>query len=105
LTLVNRRAWGAFFWRGPEQASPTLIQIIASRPVPRLRFPVQEREAPTMSKTRSKHPTPKDGKGKLMHKATKYGKSGHDIRDALSAEPERLYREDFLPPKAWHNDT
>lgn len=58
-----------------------------------------------MSRTRSKYPAPKDGKGKLTHKVPKHGKSRDDIREELTAEPERLYREDFLPPRSWHNDT
>lgn len=58
-----------------------------------------------MSKARSISPVPKDGKGKLMHKPQKHGKSKHDIRAELAAEPGRMYREDFLPPRSWHNDT
>jgi hypothetical protein len=82
-----------------------LIQIIAARAAPRLGFLLQKQEAPVMSKTRTRRPAPKDGKGKLMHKAPKHGKSRLEVRDALTVEPERLYREDFLPPRSWHNDT
>lgn len=57
-----------------------------------------------MSKTRTRHPVPADGKGKQPDRHLKRVKRTRDIRDEAVGQENRIYSEDFMPPRPWHND-
>ncbi|HEX6549742.1 MAG TPA: hypothetical protein VF117_03655 [Gammaproteobacteria bacterium] len=57
-----------------------------------------------MSRTKSRHPVPADGKGKQPDKHLKRVKRARDIRDEPVGQANRIYGEDFMPPRTWHND-